>query len=448
EPLKVGEGENIKLLAATESNKPLVRETARYLQQQFGNFDQIQKSQQLDYLLKGERQFVQVLPLNDGRGIDWLIVVVMPEADFMAEINANTRITIILCLLAFVVAIAVAIFTAQWISRPILLITKASEEMAAGNFNSQVASSQIVELENLANSFKNMAAQLNNSFAKLNSVIEQANRVSIQVATSTSQIADAGKQLEATALHQAISTNEVNATAQAIANSSGQLVKTIENVTQQAIATASATSSSQKNLTEMAAVMSQLATATNKISSWLKITNEKANNITTVVNRIAAVADQTNLISLNAAIEAEKAGESGVGFAVVAREVRRLADNSSTASQEIEDMVQDIQLSVSKGVMEMDKFSQQVRHHVELVSRIAEQIAEVIEQVQSLTPQFEQVSQSMEGQFEGAQQISLTISQLSQASQQTVASLQNTNQALNQLNDTAQELQSVVKTNE
>ncbi|HLO51272.1 MAG TPA: cache domain-containing protein, partial [Kamptonema sp.] len=66
EPLKVGEGENVKLLAATESKKPQVRETARFLQQQFGNFDQIQKSQQLDYLFKGERQFVQVLPLNDG----------------------------------------------------------------------------------------------------------------------------------------------------------------------------------------------------------------------------------------------------------------------------------------------------------------------------------------------------------------------------------------------
>lgn len=446
EPLKVGEGENAKLLVATESKTPLVRETARYLQQQFGKFERINRPQQLDYLLQGERQFVQVLPLSDGRGIDWLIVVVMPEADFMKQINANTRITIGLCLLALVVAIGVAIVTAQSITRPILRIAQASEQMAGGNFNQEVKSSQIVELAKLGTSFNNMARQLRDSFEKMNSIIEQANQISIQVTASTSKIADAGKQLETTALQQASFTNEVNATALAIANTSGQLVKTMDNVAQQATATASATSSSQKSLTEMAAVMSELATATNIISSRLRMMNKKANNISSAVNRISEVADLTNLISLNASIEAEKAGEFGAGFVIVAREVRRLADSSSTASQEIEEMVKEMQLSVSQGVMEMDKFSQQVQHHIELVGGITQQIALVIEQVLSLTPQFEQVSHSVEEQFEGAQQISASISQLSKASEQTVVSLKNTNQALNQLNDTAEQLKNVIKT--
>jgi len=442
-----------KRLLVFDSKDPLIKPTAAYLQKTFPDFKEINNSQQLEFQINNgnfpfssQRQFIKVTPWRDKFGLDWLIVTVVPESDFMAQINANNGTTIWLSLLALVVAIAVAIITANWISRPIMRIAKASEEMALGNFDQQVESSKIIELERLANSFNNMAQQLKDSFAKLNFVIDQANQVSTQVSASTNQITNSGKHLEASALQQAKSIKQVNTTAKAIANTSGQLVKTMENVTQQTTTTAKATSSSQKSLTEMAAAMGDLASATNIISSRLRMMNEKANNITSAVNLILEVADQTNLISLNAAIEAEKAGEYGAGFAIVAKEVRRLADNSAATSEEIEETVKEIQSSVYKGVMEVDKFSQQVQHHIELVSRISQQIATVIQQVQSLTPQFEQAKQSVEEQFTGAQEISATISQLSQVSQQTVTSLQDTNHALEQLNDTAQVLQSLIKT--
>ncbi|MBD2186453.1 methyl-accepting chemotaxis protein, partial [Aerosakkonema funiforme] len=325
EPITSGSGENTKRLKATESNNALVRATGEYLRDRFSNLNQIQTSQQLEFVVNGERQFLQVTPFKDGKGLDWLIVLIVPESDFLEEINANNRITIWLCVLGLLAAIAIAIVTAQSINRPILRIAQASEQMADGNFDQEVASSHIGELERLSNSFNKMATQLKTSFSKLNSVIEQANQVSLQVTASTSQIANSGKQLEASALQQASSTSEVNATARSIANTSGQLVKTMENVTQKAIVTAQATSNSQKSLQEMAAAMGDLASATNVISARLRVMNEKANNINSAVNRISDVAYKTNLISLNAAIEAEKAGEYGAGFAVVAREVRRLA---------------------------------------------------------------------------------------------------------------------------
>ena len=440
-----------KRLQVLDSKDPLIGLVAPYLQKTLGNFSQIKDSQQLqlrvnngNFPWQSDNQFIQVTPWQDKFGLDWLIVTIMPESDFTAQINANMRNTFVLCILALVVAIIVAIYTARWITRPLIPIAKASEEMANGNFEQQIETNQILELAQVANSFNKMASQLKSSFAFLNSVIDQANLVSTKVTTSTSQIAESGKQLEATALQQASSINQVNETAHAIAKTSGQLVKTMENVTQQATATASLTSTSQKSLTEMAAAMVNLATATKIISSWLGVMNEKANNITTVVKRISEVADRTNLMSLNAAIEAEKAGQYGAGFAIVAREVRQLADNAAVASQEIEEMVVEMQSTVSKGVMEMDNFSHQVQHHVELVSSISEQIAQVIERVQSLTPQFEQVSHSVQTQFQGAQQISSAISQLSKASHQTVASLQDTNQALEQLNDTAQILKETI----
>ncbi len=100
-----------------------------------------------------------------------------------------------------------------------------------------------------------------------------------------------------------------------------------------------------------------------------------------------------------------------------------------------------MQSSVSQGVMEVDKFSREVRQYIDDVGDISGQIAGFIQNVQGLTPQFGAVSQRMDEQYRGAEQISLAIGQLSDASYQTVQSLQETNNALTQLNDAAQGLQ-------
>src|SRR5919199_2221735 len=436
-----GKAERLKIL---ETQDPLIRATAQDLIDRFSNFSQITRSQQIDLNQNGARNFVQVIPWQDNLGLDWLIVVVIPESDFMAQINANTRTTILLSVAALIVAIIIGILTTRWVTQPLVQLNLAAKDLALGKWDKTVDIDRSDEVGQLAKSFNDMAMQLKDSFDKLNSVIVQANQVGMKVTSSTAQIAAAGKQLEATVIQQAASTHEVNATAQEIASTSGELAKTTETIAQKAQATAEAATNSQADLRDMASAMGQLANATTLISTRLRILNENANNINSVVTTIAKVADQTNLISLNAAIEAEKAGEYGAGFVVVAKEVQWLADKATHSSQEIEEMVKEIQASVANGVREMDKFSQQVSHHIELVSRMSEQIASVISQVQSLTPQFELVSHSMSGQFEGAQQINVAIAHLSEASQQTVASLQETNQVLDQLNDTAQVLQGII----
>ncbi|MCL1470004.1 methyl-accepting chemotaxis protein [Argonema antarcticum] len=438
-----GKGQRLKVL---ESKDPLIRSTAQHLIDRFGNLKQIATRQQIDFNLNSNRQFVQVIPWRDKLGLDWLIVVVIPESDFMAQIDANTSTTIQLSIAALILAIIIGILTARWVTQPILQLNLAAKNIAKGEWKQTVDIDRTDVVGQLAKSFNDMASQLKHSFEKLNEVISQADRVSMKITSSTTQIAAAGKQLEATVTQQAVSTNEVSATATEIAATSEQLMKTTENIAQKAQATALAASNSQADLMEMATAMRQLATATTLISAKLGLMNEKANNINSVVTTITKVADTTNLLSLNAAIEAEKAGQYGTGFAVVAREIRRLADSTAVATVDIEQMVKEIQFSVSSGVMEMDKFSKQVSNHLERVDGIGEQITQAIEQVQSLTPHFHQVSHSMEQQFEGARQISTAISKLSESSQQTVESLQNTNQAMNQLNDTAQQLQNVVKT--
>ncbi|OUL37545.1 methyl-accepting chemotaxis protein [Nostoc sp. T09] len=285
-----------------------------------------------------------------------------------------------------------------------------------------------------------LMATLKNMAQSLNLLIRQVQQSSLQVTSSGTQIASSGKQLEATITEQVASTSEVAAAAKEISATSIELVKTMEEVADMSQSTTIAASNSQKDLLRMETNMRQLAETTNAIAARLGAISENANNINSIVVTISKVADQTNLLSLNAAIEAEKAGEYGLGFAVVAREIRRLADQTAIATLDIEKMVKQMQSSVSTGVMEMDKFATEVGHSVADVARISTQITQIINQVQDLTPRFDAVNQGMEAQSQGAQQISDAMMQLSGTSIQTSDTLREINHAIAQLNQVAQGL--------
>ena len=271
-------------------------------------------------------------------------------------------------------------------------------------------------------------------------LVQKVQESGIQINSSVMQIAASGKQLEATVNQQVASTNEVVATAREITANAGQLVKTMDEVSTLSESTAFSASEGQKDLNRMEKAMQQLAISTTSISSKLSAISEKTNNINTIVTTITKVADQTNLLSLNAAIEAEKAGEYGMGFAVVAREIRRLADQTAVATLDIESMVKEMQSAVASGVMEMDKFTKEVNQGVDDIRTIGYKLSEIIDQVQSVTPRFEAVNVGMEGQAEGAQQISEAMAQLSEATTQTAGALREINNAIAQLNMASQRL--------
>ena len=313
-----------------------------------------------------------------------------------------------------------------------------AQKISSGDLTTTIqATDSQDEISKLQNAFYTMNKDLN-------ALIRRIQHSGVQITTSSTQIAASGKQLEATVTEQLASTNEVAATAQEIAATSRNLVKMMEQVADMTKQTAVGASESRDELQEMENTMRELTEATNSITSKLGIMNKKAGNINNVVITITKVADQTSILSLNAAIEAEKAGEYGAGFAVVAREIRRLANQTAVATLEIEQIVKDMQSAVSVGVMEMDKFNNSVTNSVKQVSKISNQIGKVINQVESLPPQFIQVSESMEEQSQGATQISEAMEQLTDTSQQTVDALRETNGALEQLEEAAQLLRSEI----
>ncbi|GAB4282106.1 MAG: hypothetical protein Fur0025_11030 [Oscillatoriaceae cyanobacterium] len=158
---------------AVASESPLIQATAKYLIANFGQLDRIQTSQQLNFSIGGKQQFLQVTPIADNSGIDWLIVVVIPEADFMAQIDANTRNTILLCLVALVIATILGFFTCNWIIQPILHLIRASKAIATGNLDQKVRIEHLKELNILANAFNPMASQLKTSFSLLEIPVEE-----------------------------------------------------------------------------------------------------------------------------------------------------------------------------------------------------------------------------------------------------------------------------------
>jgi methyl-accepting chemotaxis protein len=276
----------------------------------------------------------------------------------------------------------------------------------------------------------------------LNTLVSQVQRSGIQVTSSATEIAATAKQQEATIAEQAATTNEITATATEISATTGELTNTMDEVAEVAERTRVSAASGHENLEHMETTMQQIVEAAVSIAAKFEVLNEKARNINSVVTTITKVADQTNLLSLNAAIEAEKAGEYGLGFSVVATEVRRLADQTAVATLDIEQMIKEMQSAVSSGVLSMEKFTDQVRRSADDVSRVSSQLVEIIEDVQEFTPRFENVQQGMHFQAQGAQQINQAMIQLNESAQQTVASIRHSNSAIDNLNDAAQSLQS------
>jgi PAS domain S-box-containing protein len=171
------DGEDVDRLKAEDSENPLIGETAKYLRASFGSFDRIHTSRQLEFKIEGKRHFLQVLPFTDGDNLDWAIVVVVPESDFMEKIDANTRTTILLCVVALLVATGLGIATARWIALPIMRLSSASRALArriqssrdaaGGKFYEKVDVKGVDELGVLAESFNLMAEQLQESFQAL-----------------------------------------------------------------------------------------------------------------------------------------------------------------------------------------------------------------------------------------------------------------------------------------
>jgi methyl-accepting chemotaxis protein WspA len=340
--------------------------------------------------------------------------------------------------LTIVLGLAISLFASylliHTINTPLSIITKTMTHITQGDLSKRIRYNRHDEFGVLIHGFNQMADYL----CELVSEIQHSG---IQVTSSITQLAATNKQREAAASEHAATTSEIAAATAEIAATGGNLMTTTKKVNSLTKNAAYAASEGHSGLKSIDEKMIAMENATVSIVDKLSVLSEKAANIAGVVKTINKVADQTNLLSLNAAIEAEKAGEYGAGFSVVASEIRRLADQTAVATFDIEQMVQDVQTAISSSVMGIDTFAVDANKNAEEVRDIAEQLDGVIEQVEVLKPQIEALTEGIDVQTLGAKQISEAINQLNIATQQNAESISQTSSTIAQLHQAAMLLQ-------
>ena len=367
----------------------------------------------------------------------WGLVVKQDAAEAFGLVRFQRLAVVGLSLATILGVTAAALAVARSISTPIRTAVAVANQVAGGDLRADVGDTADDETGALLGAIQKMTNDLRGLIGRI-----QHSSVAL-ISTATAIQATASEQQQVITDYGA-STSQAVAAVKEISVTSQELLRTMTEVNDMASHTGKMATAGRVGLGGMDGTMRQLAESTSSFGSKLAVISERAANINLAVTTITKVADQTNLLSINAAIEAEKAGEYGLGFLVVAREIRRLADQTAVASLDIERMVKEMQYSVSAGVMEMDKFAEQVRTGVREIGDVSAKLGEIIEAVQGISGRFGQVTEGMRAQSQGAEQIREAMIRLAEGATRTASSLNDFNGATVHLREAVGDLKEEV----
>ncbi|OKH30554.1 hybrid sensor histidine kinase/response regulator [[Phormidium ambiguum] IAM M-71] len=186
-------------------SNPAIQNSYQYLKEKFHhNFQNVPVPQTLKFYINGDRYFLNIISYKNDYGLDWLVVTVVPESDFMEQIQKNARLTVLLCTITLLVATSIGIVTAQWITNPILRLNRATQAITNGNLHNlttdenlviHIAKNQgITEVKNLATSFNLMAKELQISFETLEQRVEERT-AELAIAKEKAEVANQAKSI-------------------------------------------------------------------------------------------------------------------------------------------------------------------------------------------------------------------------------------------------------------
>ena len=388
----------------------------------------------------------------------------------IVEAHAYQEMAVLIgiCVVMFIMIIIVATIVANKSVKPILVINKTANEISAGNLSlEKIPVESDDEIGDVANAFGTMTDKLNEFFHKagksavtVSESAEDLNRNSQQSAEAANQIATAIMEFSSETVSQQ---HAVNSASDAI-HDMRRLLQVIADNSNGVVESSNFAMKTAENgaLTIDNAVqsMKSLQTSVGQSAQVIKLLGEHSQKIGNIVETISAIAEQTNLLALNAAIEAARAGEHGRGFAVVADEVRKLAEQSATAAEEIHKLIFDVQSQTDKAVESMEVGTETTQKSVDAVNEAGSAFREIVNQIGMLIEKISHTTKAITKAEGGNSQIidavnkindtaekfSVKMETISSTTQELSAATEEIASAGRQLADMADELQKAIGT--
>jgi methyl-accepting chemotaxis protein len=361
------------------------------------------------------------------------------ETEQMNAENRSMNLTIAVTTLA---ALGLGSFIAFYLSRSILVASQSVLVQAEA-----IASGDLTRDELIVRSkdeLGDLTSAINKVTSSLSKIVRTIAATAEQVASASEEISSGATQSAETARTQADQTQQV---ATAMQEMSSTVQQVSENSQKAADASHSAAQSARRGgevVQETLATMRSIADSTTRAAARVTELGKRSEQIGKIIAVIDDIADQTNLLALNAAIEAARAGEQGRGFAVVADEVRKLAERTTKATKEIAAMIESIQVETKHAVEAMELGTREVEAGVTRTSASGTALEEIIKMSEGVGDMVAQIATAATEQSSATDQINASISQISSATQESSASAEQTAKACTDLSSLAFDLQKVV----
>jgi methyl-accepting chemotaxis protein len=339
--------------------------------------------------------------------------------------------------LALTIAFYIGWKTIKQVSEAAGLLSKTADLIASGDFTGRVDIKTEDELEELGGAVNDMVEKLGGSLQQVQQAVNESTVAVMQIATTA-------QEQERMTTQQSVAMSEISQTIQELNAASQTTALQAESVSSKSIESADIARRGRADVETNVSMMLALRDRFRQTSDRIAHLSEQIAQIGTITRTVADFAAQTNLLALNAAVEAARAGEQGRGFAVVAAEIRKLADQSKTATERIDSLTHEVQRASDESVMAMIEGSRNVDDNASHAAQTGQAIAEIIETLQHTVDSMQEIALAAKQQSHGIEQVTQSITSINAAMRDTVSATGQTQEATSRLNDLALGLKRLV----